>query len=125
MSGSDSGATRNIGIGQGRTPAAGFALQNGTPNILTFTTPNDGNIHGYYLASSMNVTVLEVGGAVNLNFTAGGHAYSNSVFNSGAAVGNYIGVSTFPADPNTTVTLVQTAALTSGAAVVFASIVGT
>ena len=35
---------------------AGFALQNATPNILTWTAPNDGNYHRVVVAASIGVT---------------------------------------------------------------------
>lgn len=107
-----------------RTSTAGFALQNGTPNVLTFNTPNDGNMHEYGVAATLNVTTLEVGGQVSLNWTAGGHAYSVVAFASALAVGNYTFSQPIIADPNTAVTIAQTAALTSGAANAFAAISG-
>ena len=44
------------------TGVNGFALQNGTPTILTWTPPNDGQVHRVLLIAQENVTVAETGG---------------------------------------------------------------
>jgi hypothetical protein len=124
MSGSDSGRSQSTLTPNVRTAVAGFALQNATPNVVTFTTPNDGQLHAYDVAASLNVTVLEVGGQVSLNYTSGGHAYSVVVFASALAAGNYTFSQNITADPNAAVTIAQTAALTGGAAQIFAAISG-
>lgn len=101
------------------TPTAGFAKTNGTPIILSLTTPNDGNMHLVTIAIAENVTALETGGQVSIIYTAGGHASGNVIlYNGGAAAGFHNQSDTFIytvlADPNTTVTLQQTTALTAG-----------
>lgn len=124
MSGSDSGRSQSTLSPVVRTPAAGFALQNGTPNIVTFNTPNDGNMHAYDVAAALDVTVLEVGGQVSLSWTAGGHAYGVVMFASALAAGFSTFSQNIVADPNTAVTVQQTAALTSGAASIVAAVSG-
>lgn len=97
------------------TGAAGFAKQNATPNILTWTAPNDGALHRAMLFVLQIVTALETGGQVNM-FSTGSN--SLGVFAPGAAAGKYL--------PTTgqfvpvllrsgdTVTLQQISALTAG-----------
>jgi hypothetical protein len=107
-----------------RTPAAGFALQNGTPTILSFTTPNDGQAHGYSVATTLNVTVAETGGAVQLTWTSQGVAFAATVYAGGSGTGTNNVNSACVADPNTVVTLKQSTALTAGTASVAAAISG-
>jgi hypothetical protein len=107
------------------TANAGYTLINGTGSILTWTAPNDGNNHRVMVAGGIYVSTTEVGGTVVLNITLPNSvAVSPSVFaaNQGAgyhAQGNY-GVHLVA--PGSTVTLQQSAALTGGAAVVFAEL---
>lgn len=124
LSGTYPNPTVNALTPTARTSAAGFALQNGTPNIVTLNTPSDGNMHAYDVAAALNVTVLEVGGAVTLTWHAGGQAYAVIMFASALAVGTYTFSQNIVADPNTAVTITQTAALTSGAASAVAAIAG-
>jgi hypothetical protein len=107
------------------TPAAGYALQNGTGPILTWTAPNDGNLHAAQINLVLIVTSAETGGQVTISFTVGGQAKANTV----AAAGGGIGVFpenpyTFTCDPGTTVTLAQASALTAGAASIYAALLG-
>ena len=108
------------------TGLAGFALQNGTPNILTWAAPNDGQMHSLFILGMLRVTSAETGGAIASNgispdgstfvgFTndAGGHA-SAGHFELAAL---YVVVG-----PGSTFTLAQTSALTAGAAVLWAQI---
>lgn len=104
------------------TGTAGFALQNATPNILTWTAPDDGAQHPFLIMASVQVTAAETGGAVGLTFPLGGiftpdiPVFAGSVStNDGTVVGGV-------ADPNTTIYLKQTTALTAGAATVYAQI---
>lgn len=124
MSGSDSGKVTSSLAPIARTVTGGFALQNGTPGILTFTTPNDGQMHAYDVAAVLNVTTLEVGGAVTLQWHAGGLSYTQTMFASALAVGTYTFSQNIVCDPNTVVQVQQTAALTSGAASTLAAISG-
>jgi hypothetical protein len=110
---------------QATTGPAGVALQNGTPNILQWTAPNDGQLHRVLALSSIDVTVATTGGQVWLNGTMpdgtgcsaevdiGSHAstgYSGPVFKQ------------FLVKPGTTVSLQQTTAVTVGAATCWAEL---
>ena len=98
----------------------GTPLINGTQNILTWTSPNDGNQHRFQLLAERNVTSAETGGQMTLTSTIpGGTVFANVVAAGGSGVGiaslNQIGT----VAPNTTVTLAQTSALTVGACQVY------
>ncbi len=108
------------------TGTAGFALQNGTPTLLTWTAPSDNQLHRVLLISGQNVSVAETGGAVGLSFTApNGTGGTASVYAGGSGTGlsaaTYIGRLV---QAGTVVSLAQTSALTLGAAVVWAEIWG-
>ena len=107
------------------TPAAGVALQNGTPVFLSWTAPNDGNLHEFELVASLQVTSGETGGAVGLSFTfPGGAAATPNVFAAGLGAGtvNSSVAGKRLVAPGTTVTLAQTSALTAGAAQLMAQL---
>lgn len=108
------------------TGAAGVALVNGTPTILTYTAPNDGNLHVIQVQAQLVVTTLEVGGQVQV--TSGGAA-AQTIFAAAKAAGTYNApdasqpqTNDFILQPGQTVTLTQSSALTGGAATVFAEI---
>jgi hypothetical protein len=113
-----------------KTPAAGTALVNGTPTILSWTAPNDGQLHYFSLALCLNRTLATTGGAVGLTFTVAGSAKAAALFNGTAGAGvDYSGDSPafnlpLPCDPGTTVSIVQTSALTAGAAAFVGAILG-
>lgn len=108
------------------TPVAGYTLVNATGVILSWTAPNDGNIHLVQLATALRVTSPETGGQIQFKFsspdgTAGG---VSQVSGGGLAAGVYNG-SAIPVTmvgPNTTVTVEQTSALSIGAAQFWARI---
>lgn len=111
------------------TPAAGFALQNGTPTILTWNVPNDGLVHRFELSAVQHVTSAETGGGVNATFTApDGSAGTIFPFGAGTGIGVSapIGGAQGPVEvqAGSVVSVVQGSALTVGAAVVFAAILG-
>jgi hypothetical protein len=124
MSGSDSGAVRNVVPPTARTASGGFALVNGTPTILSVTAPNDGQVHQYFVSAALNVTVNEVGGLLQLFYTAGGQVYQPGVVGGSSVIGTYPFSLVVPADPNTTVQIRQTSALTAGTATLIAAISG-
>lgn len=116
---------------QAATPAAGFALQNGTPNIVQWGAPADGLAHRFVLMATRNVTSAETGGQVSLTYTppgAGAPPITTVVAGGGSGVGSgslgntatIVGM----AAPGTFVTLSQTSALTVGAATVNAELYG-
>lgn len=108
------------------TGVGGFALQNGTPTILSWTAPNDGNLHRVICPAMLNVTAPETGGEIDINATlpnnapltatliAGGQAAG--IFTSGGPQFWQVMVK-----PGTTVSVTQLA-LTAGAAVLWAEI---
>lgn len=102
------------------TPAGGFALQNGTPNILTYTAPADGQSHRVFLQVRKTVTVAEVGGAVQAAFNGTNYA---PLFPGGRAPGTdpwspQSAAVTALLAPGDTLTVRQTSALTGGASTV-------
>lgn len=111
---------------QAATPVTGFALQNGTPSIISWTPPNDGLLHYAAIFACLDVTSAETGGEVDVNFTApSGNA------GSGVLAGGGHGVVTLPANTymvpvkaGSAIAVVQGSALTAGAAKIWASIWG-
>jgi len=111
------------------TGAAGFALVNGTPNILTWTAPNDGGIHRVLLMATLKVAVTEVGGAISVSFTTPDNTPFTAVAVAGAAgVGlaliTAFGNAFLPVRAGTTVTVAQFSPLTLGAATLWAELWG-
>jgi hypothetical protein len=110
------------------TGPSGFALQNGTPTILSWAVPNDGNIHTIELNAVLVVSSAETGGLVVLSFVFAGSvaAATPTVFAGGSGVGSAnSSVSGMRlVAPGTTVTLAQTSALTAGAAIAYAELWG-
>jgi hypothetical protein len=109
------------------TPLAGFPLVNGTPNILTWTAPADGQMHTVFPVVVVHVTSQETGGNINVGWTTpDGASFSATPFFGGASAGVYQSNNLLPAliEAGTTFTISQSSALTGGAAVVFAAIWG-
>jgi hypothetical protein len=113
------------------TPEAGFALQDATPVILTWTAPNDGNLHRVTVFGLIHVASTETGGLVSLTYTGpfAGAALHTSTLWAAALASDTAGQATAsPASlivgPGTTVAIVQGTALTGGAATVYAEIWG-
>lgn len=107
-----------------KTATAGFPLINGTPTILSYTTPNDGQKHSILVASSKSVSVLEVGGVITVSFFINGVQGFSNIFPGGNGVGdtpenNPVAIMV---DPNTVVSVFQGSALTAGASILYASI---
>lgn len=114
---------------QAATPAAGFALQNGTPVLLSWTTPNDGRLHRVMVIADQVVTSAETGGGVNLSFTdPGGTPRNQGIFGAGLGAGftaaGSNGPNMFTVGPGTVVSLGQSGALLAGAATVWAEVWG-
>lgn len=104
------------------TGVNGFALQNATPNILTWTAPNDGQMHRVFLNAFIVVGAAQTGGAVTMNTTVPGGVASNPVVFAGGLTGNQSQWFNRLIAPGTTVTLVQSSAQTAGAATVYAEL---
>jgi hypothetical protein len=101
----------------------GVALINGTPTLVSWTAPSDGQQHRAFIVVSMNVTTLEVGGGINWTYTdpAGVTQAAINVIGGGQAVGGHKGSDAAIVGPGTAVTMQQTA-LTGGAATVWCEI---
>lgn len=110
---------------QATTGVAGFALQNGTPNILTWNVPNDGNEHRVFFIGSVDVTVAETGGAITANVVppGGGSPAVPQILAGGQAIGNHVGINGAVVEAGSTVTVQQTA-LTAGTATAWVDIWG-
>jgi len=109
---------------QATTGASGFALQNATPTIATYTAPNDGNIHMVAVFVTLVVTSLETGGAIQVAST-GALGLTSTMFAGGAAAGTVMNtaiVPLFAVSPGATVNINQSSALTAGAATVYTEI---
>lgn len=105
------------------TGTGGFALQNATPTILTWTAPNDGNMHVVTVVAEEVVTTAETGGLVVVSFTdPAGTARTPTAFAAGAGIGATFFFNAYLIQPNTAASLAQTSALTAGAAKVYAQI---
>lgn len=105
------------------TPAGGIGLINGTQNLLQYTTPNDGRQHLIVVSAVANITVAETGGTVVINYTVGGTNGQPQLL-AGNTAPQLLAANqnAFMADPNTTVTIIQSTALTAGAATFFGAI---
>ena len=110
---------------QAATAATGFALQNATPTILTFTTANDGALHAVTLYHNLVVTSNQTGGAIQITYTLAGTLRTVTVSAGGLTTGITGNTSAFAlvCDPNTAVTLSQSSAQTAGAATEYALLI--
>lgn len=103
------------------TTNTGFTLQNATPNILSWTAPNDGKLHSAFIAFRLNVSVLQVGGAVGSTLSATGAGQALAA--GGLAAGDYLQTTdVVVVHPGETFNLNQTSAQTGGASVAYAEI---
>jgi hypothetical protein len=112
---------------QASTGIAGFALQDATPTIISWTAPNDGNLHRVEIFASENVTSALTGGAVSGSIVspAGGGAAQPQVIAANQGAGNHVGTVTGGiVEPGSTVSVIQSSAVTAGEATVWAEIWG-
>ena len=115
---------------QASTGDSGTALVNGTPTILSWTTPNDGHMHRAMVFGALAVTVTETGGLINLTYMLQGSSAlhtsalvaANQAATTAGVVLNTVGLLLLA--PNTTISVVQGSALTAGAATLYAEIWG-
>jgi len=108
---------------QATTGLAGFALQDATPTIISWTAPNDGNLHRFIVICSLDVSSAETGGAVSLVCTPPGvGVQTTSLYAGGLGTGPAYNTQQRLVQPGTTVTVEQSSALTGGAATVWAEI---
>lgn len=108
------------------TGVNGFALVNGTPNIISWVVPNDGKLHRMMIFSTLQVTSTETGGVVNYSYnTPAGLAVNEQLAAGGVATGlNTTFSYTVIVQPGSTVIISQGTALTGGAATLWAEIWG-
>lgn len=111
---------------QAATPESGYALINGTGTVISWTAPNDGNMHRFQIVGALIVTSAETGGEVEILFTPPGGTQQSKVFASpNVAPGTYnTTIQAGTIGPGTTVLLSQATALTAGAASVTGEIWG-
>jgi hypothetical protein len=115
---------------QATTGAAGYPLVNGTGNIVTWTTPNDGLLHRVLIVAVLHVTSAETGGQCSLLTTLpDGTAVNKTLFSASQAAGEFWPISFStpqlqPVQANTAVTVTQASALTAGAATVWVELWG-
>lgn len=110
---------------QTATGTTGFALQNATPTILTWTAPNDGNLHRVICIVNGYVSSAETGGAVTLNTVLpNGQAATPNILAGGAGTGPLAGSALRIVGAGQPVTLAQSSALTAGTAVIWAELWG-
>lgn len=106
-------------------PLAGTALINGTQVLASWTTPADGAVHRFMASVILSVSVLEVGGQVQAAFTdPAGNAATSVLVAAGLAAGDAGASLDRLAAPGTVVSVSQSTALTAGASVAWADIVG-
>ena len=111
---------------QVQTPAAGVALVNGTPDIISWQVPDNGQQHPFMVIGQANVTGAETGGEVQVTYTPASGAAGTLTLSAGG-LGTGVHAFTFEARvaaPGSVVTVTQSTALTAGAAVINASIIG-
>jgi hypothetical protein len=115
------------------TPDAGQALIANPPGpipngILTWTPPNDGQLHVVWLTAFVLCTSAETGGQLKAFFHAGGNGagggYLNSVIQAGGlgTNGNALFFGSFTSDPGQPFFFQQQTALAAGAAICWATL---
>lgn len=109
------------------TGADGFPLVNDTPGIVSWTVPDDGQLHLVQVIANASVTASETGGAVGVTWTSpdGGTQEWTVIPGDQADLGWDYALSQLPAvlvAPGTAVTVAQATALTAGAATVWAQV---
>lgn len=111
------------------TGSSGFAKQNGTPVIATWTAPNDGVLHYADVSYLVNVATAETGGQVQVQLqnTTPATVATKTIDAGGNGTGYALPTAyaaKFSVPPGYTFRLIQSTALTVGASTVYASIVG-
>jgi hypothetical protein len=110
---------------QAATAAAGYALVNGTGNVITWTVPNDGLVHRVIAIATLHVATAETGGQISLSVTVpDGTAGAPQIQASGQGTGVKIAIAAAIVQAGSTVAVTQATALTSGAATLFTELWG-
>jgi hypothetical protein len=108
--------------------SAGFPLGSTAPaTMLTFTTPDDGQIHAVQIFATMRITTAYTGAEISLTYVDpfGSTSIVPAWIPAGSSSGTGAyrgGVSAVLANPNTAVTLIQETALTAGAGTFYGEI---
>jgi hypothetical protein len=112
---------------QAATTVAGTALVNGTPTMLSWTAPNDGQQHRAQVMATLRVTSTETGGVISVGFTTPDGSSTTLQLIAGAQSAGVFTPNpprTLICGANTAVSVQQTSALTGGAATLWAEIWG-
>jgi hypothetical protein len=107
------------------TGEAGYQLADATGTILSWTAPDDGQLHAFLVIGAVVVTSTETGGAIQSSYSppgSGGHTASLDSGAHGAGTFGMTAGSGGVVAPGSTVTVTQNTALTGGAATAFAQI---
>ena len=109
------------------TGTAGYTYINGTGPILSWTAPNDGQMHRVLLIGQIrSITVPQTGGAIvmSMEYPDGSGAPSPSVNAGGNGTGGFhaFSNSVFLIQPGSTITLQQSTAQTTGSTVLWAEL---
>lgn len=111
---------------QAATPVTGYTLINGTGNIISWTAPNDGQLHRVILIAMKSTSVAETGGLISVNFTAPDSSTGTpGTINGGTSPGFQFpqnGTNFAIIKAGTTYTVQQASALTAGASTLWAEI---
>lgn len=121
---SSSGGSGGGFLMQATTGASGFTLLNSNQTIISWTSPNDGNLHRAIIFATLVVSTTQTGGGVAI--TLAGPTIA-SLFPGGQGTGNHINESTITDTillPNTEYGLFQNSPQSAGAAVIYAEIWG-
>ncbi len=108
------------------TGAGGYTLGAAAGTILSWTAPDDGNMHVVLVMATLHVTSAETGGALDAAFTTpdGGTAGANQFLGQNLAAGFHPANQSYIIEAGSTFTLSQGTALTAGAAVLWAELRG-
>ena len=110
------------------TDVPGFALQNATPNIISWTAPEDSQEHRVIIVTILDVSSATTGGQINFSFTEpSGTVRSGALFTASQAAGLHSPTNNVWAlilEAGTTVTISQGTAMTAGAATLWAELWG-
>jgi hypothetical protein len=112
---------------QATTGSSGFTLLDSTPTLLTWSVPNDGQVHRVIVLGELVVTTTQAGGEVQLVFNdPAGNSRTESMWAGGLGVGaNKVnGNCAFMVGPDQTITLEQTSDQTSGSAIAYVDLWG-
>lgn len=119
------GSASFVPVVQAATTASGFALANSTGTICSWAVPNDGKQHFALAVISMNITSTATGGAIVWTFSNPANvSQTPSLVAASQAAGTKHATDTAIVMAGTTVSITQNTAMTAGAAVVWAAIIG-